>query len=233
MPGQASSPDLPALHAWTHRPKSQGGTDPIELPGGPEWCLAGIEEESIDPTTDPAVGSGTIELYRIPFTYIAKSTGSSFELSTPDVNLLSEWLIVNDAGYYHMWSGCQIEPADDWDSSGDLFLDPIFERDSAGPAPRPFFQFTNPRTDFMMADFGSTGQRFAAEDKHRGLWKFHSFKYDPGSGLPDSFFDDESPLKIGLRVYVPGATVDLALTAQIHLVRIADPDYELIDNLDA
>lgn len=24
---------LPAMHGWTHRPKSQGGTDPIVLPG--------------------------------------------------------------------------------------------------------------------------------------------------------------------------------------------------------
>jgi len=30
MPGQASSPELPTLHARTHRPKAQGGTDPID-----------------------------------------------------------------------------------------------------------------------------------------------------------------------------------------------------------
>lgn len=28
MPSQASSPDLPTKHSWTHRPKSLGGTDP-------------------------------------------------------------------------------------------------------------------------------------------------------------------------------------------------------------
>lgn len=26
------SPDLPTQHAWTHRPKAEGGTDPIEFP---------------------------------------------------------------------------------------------------------------------------------------------------------------------------------------------------------
>lgn len=28
MPGQAAGAELPTLHAWTHRPKNQGGTDP-------------------------------------------------------------------------------------------------------------------------------------------------------------------------------------------------------------
>lgn len=30
-------PDLPAFHGWTHRPKAQGGTDPIDIPSSGGW----------------------------------------------------------------------------------------------------------------------------------------------------------------------------------------------------
>lgn len=38
-------PDVPK-HAWTHRPKALGGTDPIEIPGGAKWAYAQYSNET-------------------------------------------------------------------------------------------------------------------------------------------------------------------------------------------
>ena len=32
-------------HAWTHRPRAQGGTDPIEIAGAGEWCRLGFSDD--------------------------------------------------------------------------------------------------------------------------------------------------------------------------------------------
>lgn len=84
-------PDVP-YHAWTHRPKAQGGTDP--LPG-----FAG-EYAWMDKTTDTTIGTGSVSVIA------SYNTGSS-DSSTFDVDASAGYIYLLRTGIYAV--SCQLK----------------------------------------------------------------------------------------------------------------------------
>lgn len=216
-------PDV-VKHAWTHRPRAEGGTDPIEMPSATTWCLASEDLVSIEPVSD---------IYRTGFTYLTHSTNATgdYTLSTPGDGDRSDWLEIHAAGYYHMYCGVVLEAANTW-GAFDTTLEVVWQK--AG-VETMLNQWMNWSLMFNNADFNRAKEQFAAEDDHRGMWEFLSFYWNPGANdvvaTDEVWIEDEDPLRLGLRVRCStGASVTLDMTSQIHLHKIADAGFVFESN---
>lgn len=94
-----------AYHAWTHRPKAQGGTDPIEMPAGFDmvhlWDWDYDTDNSVTTATwEPVVGIGGSDRYYNRATYSSGfTTGWDYD-SGLNTSVSAEYLI---QGWVQFW----------------------------------------------------------------------------------------------------------------------------------
>lgn len=88
-------PDLPAFHGWTHRPKSQGGTDPIEAAGPLPWIRLILEGSNQT--------IGTPGNAAVLFNTIRGAAGSTFGTASVGGGTDNAITILEDGLYVATW----------------------------------------------------------------------------------------------------------------------------------
>lgn len=206
-------PDV-SKHAWTHRPRSQGGTDPVPFVGDRVWASASGSNK----TYTPSGGK-----YRPTFdhAYCHPDATSDFAVSTPSVGR-SSWLEILNPGYYRCSFYVIQNSAATWSTAGETFLQPLFEsggleasfQDNLGVADY-LGDWYSPRLDVVNGQPGYAGT--LATDL--------TFNYDPANPVSD--IDFEAPLKLALLVATfPSDATNLALGCGLFVERISEtPGY--------
>ena len=201
----------PAYHGWTHRPKSEGGTDPIPISADLKWAKATMFDTST---------SGTSDRYRVTFDTLGTNDTSLFELGGISGSK-ANWLQINSGGYYVAIFGMDITSPGGWGAqnaqliplvnvSGDVQLD----TQTDGFADWNIGQFTlaNVHPSSLTTTFS-------------GLEQHVTFNYDPGSATD---LGSLSPLSLAMRI----ATADIGaktLVGGLFVMRIASAGYTLTD----
>lgn len=205
-------PDVPK-HGWTHRPRSQGGTDPIEIEsagGGCPWATATMFQASI---------SDSGGYYRAVFDTMATNSPSTYELNT------DAWGVeIQVYGYYRAIFGVDNSTIGAW-GANDTMLEPIVEITGT---PTEFDTVSDLYSDWNIMQASRSNEQRSTDVAYNALFQIVTFNYESGVG---NGLGDESPLKLGLRV-LTGQTGAKSISAQIHVERLDDAGYTLTD-LDA
>jgi hypothetical protein len=210
---------LPAMHGWTHRPKAQGGTDPIEFPdaGSISWAKAWMSSTSI---------SNASSYFRPRFQFLATNDTALFELASISSNA-ADYLQINGPGYYELLIG--VVTSAGWGANY-TNLEGVYAE--SGTADFQFNTATDAFTDFTESDYAAGSEQhqdefYTSPNAHRGLWKMYTFRYQPAAPGASSL-SDEDPLRIALRT-TSDAAGPITMTAGLYIKRISDPDYTLTD----
>lgn len=203
-------PDVPK-HAWTHRPRSQGGTDPLVIEAGDmKWCTTFASAQSITPVSGDFF-FGHTDLYTNDtgaFSLVDVTAGRAFylQLSLP--------------GYYT----CKFTAgqASAWDNSFYTTITPMFEFVGTDAD----LIVNSGDADFPLNNFHNDAELLVGETAHKRLWQETSFHWDPDN--PQSDLDGENPLKITFRVETVGETAAKTIQAQMFVVRISGPGYTAV-----
>jgi hypothetical protein len=198
----------PKYHGWTHRPASEGGTDPIPVTaGGLTWAHAFASAQTITPSSGD---------YFFSWDGLWASDSTTFEV----VDLTAgrgDYVQINTAGYYIIRfnaGGTSV-----WDNAFYTKITPMMEISGSPADLVP--QLGNP--DFSLNQFNSDSEMFDGETAHKILWEEFAFNWNPADPVSD--IDSENPLKISFRVETVGATAAKLLQAEMHFIRIADAGY--------
>jgi hypothetical protein len=200
-------PDV-VKHGWTHRPRSEGGTDPIPAAaGGLKWCTTFASAASITPSSGD---------YFFTHTDLYTNDTAAFEFADISAGRAT-WLQINTYGYYT----CKFtaSQATNWDNAFYTTITPMFEFVST-PAD---LIVNSGDADFPLNNFHNDAELNVGETAHKRLWQETSFHWNPAD--PQSDLDGEDPLKITFRVETVGATAAKTIQAQMFVVRIAGPGY--------
>jgi hypothetical protein len=196
----------PKYHGWTHRPASEGGTDPIPGLGASDlsWALGSQAEVATAKTSS---------WYYAQFSSIGTNDTSAFELA--DVSgTSSQYVQINEEGYYVGWAAILALSAGAWGANLTV-VQPIAE---IGGSPSPMESSFDPYSDSFSTLFSRNDEKTATEEGHRSLWVPFSFNYDKDSTASD--MDQEDPLKIGIRVQ-SNQTGSVSFAADLFIMRIA------------
>lgn len=195
-------------HAHTHRPRSQGGTDPIDFPAGGSitWALAYGNDNMAD--------AGSTYEFKFAELYSNDSTGYEAFLVGGDFMFIQ----INNPGYYEM-SVSAVHTSSVFNYANDSRLDCSFLQSG----------LTSSITQNMgVADF--PGVRFtfadevlAANDPPGGLYTRIAFNYNPDD--PHADLDFEVPLCVGAMFSLAGGPSSIPINTRIFIERIADPGY--------
>lgn len=208
-------------HAWTHRPRSEGGTDPVPFPE-PTWATA----------TQFDVGvAKTSSWYRPRFQYCATNDPDNYYLSGISAGK-ADYLYIARPGYYVARFGVVTEggATHTWGANY-AALEPVA---NIGGSDSHINTAVDGYPDWTGSDYARGHEQYTAEYSsvsgevgHRGLWTEYTFNYDPDNpSLGDLSF--ENPLGIAVRV-VTGKTGTVNMTAQVHVIRICGAGYTLQD----
>ncbi len=215
----------PAYHGWTHRPKAQGGTDPIEFPeaGDLNWATAVMFQTSTAKSTS---------WYYAGFTEMGTNDTDVFTLENI-TSSKARYLGINAGGLYHCWFSMITSGSTGADQDWGVnyaALEPIFEE---GGSPTVLNSETDSAADFEGTFYDVANEQFVAEQpasqpRHRGKFQFMALHYDPPD--PDvGNFGFEVPFKLGVRM-LTDQTGSIVFGAQIHVVRVAaTPGYTLVE----
>lgn len=198
-------PDV-VKHAWTHRPRSQGGTDPIDMPGGITWALAYGNDSMVD------AGS----TYPFVFAELYSNDASAFE--AVEVGGVFTWIQVNEPGYYKM-AVTAVHTSSVFPSTHDLRLDCSFA--SGGLVASITQNMGLP--DFPGVRFTDADAVITGHEEPGGLFTEIGFHYDPSD--PHSDLDFENPLLVSAMISLAGGPGTLPINTRIFIERIADPGY--------
>lgn len=204
----------PAYHGWTHRPKAEGGTDPIPVAASDlKWATATMFSTATAKSTS---------WYYASFDQLGTNDTDVFTLEDASGGK-APWLGINAGGLYHCWFGVITAGASASSAWGVNYaaLEPIFEE---GGSPTILNSETDVGADFEEAFYNRANEQYAAEQpasapRHRGMFNFMALHYDPPS--PDvGNFGFEVPFKLGVRM-LTDQTGSVTFTAQIHVVQVA------------
>jgi hypothetical protein len=199
----------PAYHGWTHRPKAQGGTDPIPVESGSlKWCHAFAGAQSITPSSGD---------YFFTWNHLYASDSDTFEVSDVTAGR-GDWIQINTPGYY-IWK-VRAGGGSVWDNGFYTKITTMFNMTGVGAAD---FVVNSGDADWGGDEFNSSSEMFSGETAHKVLYEENAFNWDPAN--PQSDMDDENPLKVSMRVETVGATTAKTLQAEMLIVRIADAGY--------
>lgn len=210
-------PDVPK-HAWTHRPKAQGGTDPIEVSGGftPSWA-------TVTQFADLITKAGGY--YRARFVTLATNDTSNYDNSAVTSGRF-DYLLINDPGYYICHFGIVTGASTDVWGANDTELQLVFDNggDQQFNTGSGYGDFTN--SDYSRTQWQHEDDSFTDPDGYRGLWQTYTFHYDPAN--PESDLDFTAPLGLGVRA-MSDKTADTEFVAQIHVHRISEAGITVFD----
>ena len=199
-------PDV-VKHGWTHRPRSEGGTDPIAIDSGMKWAVA---------SASPMTSSDVTNTYRLTFDGLYSNDATAFEPATV-VAGRAHWVQLNEPGYYV--AKFAIYNAAAFASPGAGFVEPLFE--SGSPA---WIQANQGVADFSGILFSAISDvRSGQGDLWAGMYTELTFNWNPDAPVSD--LDVENPLNIGLAWVQVGAAATLDLGGQVFLMRISGPGY--------
>jgi hypothetical protein len=196
----------PDFHAWTHRPKAQGGTDPIDIPGGITWALAYGNDNMVD--------AGSTYEFILSELYSNDATGYEAFL----VGGVFMWIQINEPGYYEM-SVSAVHNSSVFSYGNDARLDCSFLSggvtasitQNMGVADFPGVRFTD--ADAVIAGHNAPG----------GLYTRIAFNYEPAN--PHSDLDFENPLQVSAMLSLAGGPGTIPINTRIFLERISEPGY--------
>lgn len=199
----------PAYHGWTHRPKSEGGTDPIPgLSAGftPLWATAQMFNKTIADAGDT---------YDLLFDKLFSNSATAFEAANVGTGEY-EYVQINEPGFYLYWSqlyASSVLPDDSW-------AEPAFDLNGSRAA--MVGNLSIPDVSPHWQTILSTIQ-FNAATRPAALATLIAFHYDPDSGATD--IDAQDPLMVGLGFAKSGGAASYNLGAQLLIVRLADVGY--------
>lgn len=203
-------PDLPAFHGWTHRPKAQGGTDPVDFPAaGGTWATAygaaaGIVNDSND--------------YFVPILQMWTNDTAGYEPGGVSGGE-ADWLQINTQGFYRAEFSITIQPGE-FESVHIPRITPIF---SLGGTPAGIQANMGP-ADFPGNRFTSMAEQLDGHDEHSMLYSMINFNWDPGN-TDSGDLNDQDPLQISANLTSVDYTATLTLTLRMYVQRISDAGY--------
>ena len=216
---------VPAYHGWTHRPASEGGTDPIPSVAAagwaPKWATAVMFQTSVAKSTS---------WYYADFTDMGTNDTDMFSLENVAAGK-ARYLGITGGGVYHCWFGVitrgQTGAGEDWGQNY-AALEPIFEE---GGTATILNSETDSTADFEEGFYNRMNQQLlseapASQPRQLGLFNFMALHYDPPSPSVGNF-GFEVPFKLGVRV-VTDQTGSVVFGAQIHVLRVADAGYTAV-----
>lgn len=198
-------PDV-VKHAWTHRPRAQGGTDPIEAGTSfmPSWATASRLANSV---------SFASNFYRPRLDYLVTNDTDCFELVGNSANL-SDYVRINKDGLYHCWFSIQQQTAGtSWGGiytaiqavmnvgAADVDIETQIQTGDFHPSP------LNPYSEALLEeDYGPPS--------HSALTLFIALDYRAADTLT-------TPLEVACRLIADSGS-SFNLITYIHLVRLTD-----------
>ncbi len=202
-------PDV-VKHAWTHRRRSRGGTDPL-LDFGLVWATAEKGAASV---------SYSGGFYTPRWQSLATNDVATFTGSGPSGGLF-DWVQINEPGYYHVWSMITNFGAP-WGTEATS----IETGYDAGAGAFTLLSVGASLADFSL-EFSRADQKLdSSDDPNSTLFQFNSFHWQAGNG------DDlgaVNPLKLSTRINSDGDQGAVDLYVLMHIVQIGSPGYTLID----
>jgi hypothetical protein len=211
----------PDYHGWTHRPKSEGGTDPIPVvaAGDLKWATAVMFQ-----TATAKSGSW----YYPSFTDVGTNDTGIFTIESA---VWGNALGINEGGIYVLFCGQTVLPGSSPDVWGtnEASIEPIFEESGAATTLESESDYV---TDFMSSLFGRNSMILVSEQpastpRIPGLNAVLTINYDPPSPSTGNY-GFEVPLKLSTRV-LANQTGSVTFSAQITAVRIAaTPGYTAV-----
>jgi hypothetical protein len=208
-------PDV-VKHGWTHRPRAQGGTDPIEVPSDLKWA-------TVTQFADTIVKAGGY--YRPRFRTLATNDTGIYGNSTVTSDRF-DYLTINEGGYYIAHFGVVTSSGSDVWGAFDTEMQLVYSDGGDNQ-----FNTGTGSPDFINSDYSRTqwqheDDSFTDPLAYRGLWETYTFHYDPSN--PQSDIEFLSPLGIGVTI-LSAKTADTELTAQVHVHRIASAGFTEFD----
>lgn len=200
----------PAYHGWTHRPASEGGTDPIPVAAASDliWALATA-------STVAVADSGND--YRFTFDSLYSNDADAFELSGVSGGR-APWVQLNQSGNYIYKA--QIHKEGIFDNTNHTFIEPTYF-DGATIAD---LQGSQGIADFIgVTPWNAASEVLAGGEAHESLYCELTFNYDPDNPISD--LDSASPLKVGLSLALAGGASSISMSCSVWLLRIAAAGY--------
>lgn len=195
-------------HGWTHRPKSQGGTDPIEMPTSTWATFYGAAASITHIDND----------YYVPINAMHTNDTAGYELAGIS-GTEADWLQINTPGFYTAEFLITV--------SGGLMLsahvprvEPIF---SLGGTPSSMPN-NLANADFVGTRFTAVDQQLSGHDEHSSLWYRIAFHWDPSSP-DDGDLSDQDPLQISANLTTLDWTDSLDLLLKGFVQRVSGPGY--------
>ena len=199
----------PAYHGWTHRPKSEGGTDPIPIAAASDlsWALAGASQVAV-------ADAGAF--YSFTFDSLYSNSTTDFESANVTTGRAA-WIQINTPGYYEMQASILKPTA--FDNTFHQWIEPTFESGGSVAAIQP-----NQGVADYIGMFQTQGfEVLVGETAHTGLYTNLTFNWNPDD--PNSDMDFENPLKVGLDLALGGGPGTITMGGLIYLKRIAAAGY--------
>jgi hypothetical protein len=200
-------PDV-VKHAWTHRPKSQGGTDPIAGGFTPEWAHAYASAMDV-----PDAGA----TYDFTFSDLYSNSASIYEAVDITASR-AEYIAIHEAGYYQAAFGIYHNTST-FGTGSVSFIQPSFELGGI----RASIINNLGEADHAGTKFNLSSYILAGGPAREALWYFLTFHYDPDNPVSD--MDSENPVKVGVSYALAGGAATIQMSASMFLLRIAEAGY--------
>ena len=198
-------------HAWKHRPKAQGGTDPIETEIA-KWATAEKGASSV---------SYSGGYYTPRWQALATNDTEAFEFAgVSGTPARADWIQLNDPGYYHVWTSIRNFTPPSWGTEATSI-----EMGYDGGSGFELLSVGASLADFNL-EFSRADQKLdSSDDPNATLFQFNAFHWQPGNG---DDLGDQNPLLLKTRIHSDGDQGDMSLYILMHIVRIASAGYTLL-----
>lgn len=201
----------PSYHGWTHRPKAQGGTDPIPVAGAITWA------KTIGAGNMPDAGT------TYPFEWLMLSTNDTagYEMNDITAGTSFNWIQINEPGYY-IYELRAVQIGSVFSNAQPLFLEGSFLL-AGNPAS---IRVNMGQPDFSGVYFTQADQLLAGNQANAGLYTRGTFNYNPASPVSD--MDNEATLAVSGWIALAGGPASLNLEVEMFVMRICDPGYTTV-----
>jgi hypothetical protein len=206
-------PDV-VKHAWTHRPRSQGGTDPIQIDtGGTTWATTFGSGTAITHVSNdywiPLHQMWTNDSAGFELTGISGSDADYLQINNPGYYTI-ECLVTRSGGFLDNFTRPRVEVLFDLSGGFASMVPNMGPADFPGAYLVPVSELENGSTDYG------------------ALYTRAAFHWDPAS--PDAGdLSDQDPLKVTCNLTTTASTATLNLLSQMLVKRIAGPGYSVTD----